>query len=311
MLRPRSRRAAPAPSTAAACARSGTGAAVRAPTRRRRAGRACPRSRSRRRAGRGRGRARRGAASGPASSAARARRRPPRRARRPPRAWPSMYGDFRSTKFAIASSASSNRSPESTTASAGSASITASQVPTASRPGEDQLRLVAHELGERGVELLAAPARVPASLRRLDAADAVRDLDELRELREPRGERHSVAAELARPAAPVPLLVGGAERLEHRRPAARAARRARAPWRRGGRSCRRPRGGPRARTRARPGTGAAAGCPEPSSRTPAAAARTLRNSWSYLSDFSAMSSPNHFACSCASEWQPTLTSSAV
>ena len=26
-----------------------------------------------------------------------------------------------------------------------------------------------------------------------------------------------------------------------------------------------------------------------------------------LDDFSAMSSPNHFACSCASEWQPTLT----
>ena len=34
-------------------------------------------------------------------------------------------------------------------------------------------------------------------------------------------------------------------------------------------------------------------------------------SWSYLSDFSAMSSPNHLACSWASEWQPTLTSSAV
>ncbi len=28
-------------------------------------------------------------------------------------------------------------------------------------------------------------------------------------------------------------------------------------------------------------------------------------------DFSAMSSPIHFACSCASVWQPTLTSNAV
>jgi hypothetical protein len=35
-----------------------------------------------------------------------------------------------------------------------------------------------------------------------------------------------------------------------------------------------------------------------------------RNSWSYF-DFIAMSSPNHFACSCASEWQPTLIRSAV
>ena len=41
--------------------------------------------------------------------------------------------------------------------------------------------------------------------------------------------------------------------------------------------------------------------PAPSRRIPAAAARRLRNSWSYLPDFSAMSSPNHFACSCASE----------
>jgi hypothetical protein len=38
---------------------------------------------------------------------------------------------------------------------------------------------------------------------------------------------------------------------------------------------------------------------------------TLRISWSYLPDFSAMSSPNHFACSWASERQPTLTSRAV
>ena len=32
---------------------------------------------------------------------------------------------------------------------------------------------------------------------------------------------------------------------------------------------------------------------------------------SYLAAFSAMSSPNHFACSWASVWQPTLMSSAV
>ena len=37
--------------------------------------------------------------------------------------------------------------------------------------------------------------------------------------------------------------------------------------------------------------------PDPSRRIPADAARTLWNSWSYFPAFSAMSSPNHFACS--------------
>ena len=45
--------------------------------------------------------------------------------------------------------------------------------------------------------------------------------------------------------------------------------------------------------------------------TQIAAARGLVGSWSYLPDFSAMSSPNNLACSWASVWQPTLTSSAV
>ena len=46
------------------------------------------------------------------------------------------------------------------------------------------------------------------------------------------------------------------------------------------------------------GTGAAADCPEPSRRSPgggrAQAAQLVRRTWSA---FSAMSSPNHFACS--------------
>ena len=76
----RPRRAARARRTGAASARSGTGASARAPTRRRRAGRACPRSRSTRRAARSRAPARPAAAS--------RRRRPRRRAvrRRRPRA---------------------------------------------------------------------------------------------------------------------------------------------------------------------------------------------------------------------------------
>ena len=43
------------------------------------------------------------------------------------------------------------------------------------------------------------------------------------------------------------------------------------------------------------------GLPAPISRMLASAPRTLGNSYRYLPDFMAISSPNHFACSCASE----------
>ena len=49
-----------------------------------------------------------------------------------------MNGDLRSTKFAMASRAASNLSPERTIASEGSASITASQVPTSFRPSKSK-----------------------------------------------------------------------------------------------------------------------------------------------------------------------------
>ena len=101
-----------------------------------------------------------------------------------------MYGDFRSTKFAIAISAASNRSPESTTASAGSAPITASQVSTASRRRRITSRVCAEQAAQRRVELLAA-ALARQLLRGLDAADAVGDLDELGQLRDPRRQRDS------------------------------------------------------------------------------------------------------------------------
>jgi hypothetical protein len=48
-----------------------------------------------------------------------------------------------------------------------------------------------------------------------DAAGAICDLDELGELGDPRWERYVCALELARPPAPVPGLVRGAERVEH------------------------------------------------------------------------------------------------
>ena len=175
---------------------------------------------------------------------------------------------------------------------------------------EDDVGLGLHEVGQRRVEVPAAPL-ARELLRGLDSADAVRDLDELGDLRDPGGERDLLALELARPAASVPALVRRADGRRRPRPAGRAARPWFARWPRGGRSCRRPRGARRARTRARAGIGAAAGCPEPRNRIPVAAIRRLLGSWSYLIDFRAMSSPNHLACSWASEWQPTLTSSAV
>ncbi len=79
---------------------------------------------------------------------------------------------------------------------------------------EDHLGLRRHEPRELGIELLAgAPAG--ERLRRIDPSDPVRHLGELPELREPRRERNVLALEVARPPAPVPLLVRPAERVEH------------------------------------------------------------------------------------------------
>ena len=47
-----------------------------------------------------------------------------------------MYGDFRSTNSAIARNARSTPAPDSTTVSAGSASITICQVPTSDSPSK-------------------------------------------------------------------------------------------------------------------------------------------------------------------------------
>ena len=87
---------------------------------------------------------------------------------------------------------------------------------------EDLLRAIAEQRGERGIELLAA-ALARQRGRRRDAADAVRDLDELRELRDARRDRHVCARQPARPAAPVPLLVGRADARDAPRRAGRAA----------------------------------------------------------------------------------------
>ena len=82
--------------------------------------------------------------------------------------------------------------------------------------GQDDLGFGVDQIRDRRIEVLPTP--VPDERpHALHAADAVRDLDELGHLGDPRRDRHLVARELAWPAAPVPALVRGAERVEHRR----------------------------------------------------------------------------------------------
>ena len=198
-------------------------------------------------------------------------------------AWPSVYGDLRSTKSAIASSAASTARRTSTTASAGSASITASHVATASSPRE-HLRLVAERAPrQRRVELLRRRARRASSLAASTPPDAVRHLDELRELGDPRGERDRRRPR-ARPASPcrptARRRAPSASSTASGSPSSR--RRAPAPSPRGGRSSRRPRGGPRRANSSPIRKRCSGGLPGAEEPQPGDAARTLRSSWSYL-----------------------------
>ena len=87
-------------------------------------------------------------------------------------------------------------------------SMTASQVAAVSRPPRISSASRAQQRGQRRVELRAAHACAPASVAASVPPDAVRDLDELGQLRDPRRDRDTVARQLPRPALPVPLLVG-------------------------------------------------------------------------------------------------------
>ena len=89
--------------------------------------------------------------------------------------------------------------------------MTAPHTPTVSRPRQDHVGLGLDQVGEHRVEVPAAPL-ARELLRRLDSAEAVRDLDELGDVRDAGGERDLVALELAGPAAPVPALVRRADR---------------------------------------------------------------------------------------------------
>ena len=179
--------------TDGACARSGTGASAHAPTRPLRAARACPRSSSRCRAGRGRGRGRRGAASQTASRARPSCAPGPAASSATAGAWPRVYGDLRSTKFAIARSAASKLLAREHD---GERRLGVDhRVPGADgiEVREDHLGLRRHEPRELGIELLAG-ALARERLRGLDASDPVRDLGELA-----RAARASPRAERPRP----------------------------------------------------------------------------------------------------------------
>ena len=287
----------------AASARSGTGASARAPTRLRRAARACPRSRSTRRAGRGRARDPPGAASAisrrqagraalPASAASSATAaRVTERVRRlqvdevrdrEQRRVEALAGEHDRERGLGLRSPHPRSRP-----SRGRARIIV-RVGAQQRRRASGSNCLPPRLRASAVAASTPPTRCATSTN--SASCASRD-----------AIGTSLACELAGPAAPVPLLVRRADRLEHRRRQPELLGERPRERRRAGRSCRRPRGDRRSRTRARAGSGAAAGCPRPTSRIAASRRARCPGSWSYLPDLSAMSSPNHFACSCASE----------
>ena len=175
-----------------------------------------PGSRSRRRAGRGRARARRGAAARTSASGSPSRARRLRGELGDRTRVPRKYGDFRSTKSAIAS----ERGVEALARRARPRARARRRSPRPSSPTVVEARrgctlgLGLDEVGQRGSN--CSPRRSRASC----LAAARRRPCGSRPRRTPRPARCGRRAgprspsQLARPAAAVPALVGGAERLE-------------------------------------------------------------------------------------------------
>ena len=257
-----------------ASARSDTDASARAPTRPRRAARACPRSSSRCRAGRDRARDPRDAASAPPRPAARAARPPRPRARRRRghgRAC-TATSDRRSSRSPGARRRTAprrgrpraparprSRHPTSRPNRGRRAACPASAHMSAASAGSN---CFPPRLRASAFAASTPPTRCATSMNSPSCASLAAS-----------GTR--LALEPGRPAAPVPLLVGRAERLERRRRAARAARRASARWPRGApimsSTSLRPESANSSPTRKR----CSGGLPEPRRRIAAAIARGL------------------------------------
>ena len=154
------------------------------------------------------------------------------------REWPSVYGDLRSTKLAIASSAASNCSSDSTTVSAGSASMTADHVSTRVEAAEDRRRR-----RRRGRPTSAGSNWVPAR-RRATLRAASTPLEPIAPPRRTRPAARSArrsGTSSPRPAPRAspcrPTARRRAERIAAPESTARAPRRACGPAWRAGRSC--------------------------------------------------------------------------
>ena len=173
--------------------------------------------------------------------------------------------------------------------------------PDGVEPAEDRLGSRQSTAATRRVELRAASSRASATAASVPPRRCATSTNSANcAIREASG---ICSRSAPGPAAPVPALIGAADALEHRLREPELLARRCAPAGRAARSSRPPHGGRTSRRPGRRAADAAAGCPCPAAapRPPPRAGRGDRRPGRTWSAFTAMSSPNHFACSCASE----------
>ena len=212
--------------------------------------------------------------------------------------WPSVNGDFRSTKFAMAASARSSWSGDSSMASAGSAAITVRQAGTASRPPNISSARAHSSATRAGSNCL--PARLRASAV-APGTPLTRCATSIYSASWAILAATGIAPALSTPGQPRPSHCSYAAPTPSRAGPGSSSCSARfcaslACWEIIPSSWRCPEKANSSPTRNR----CSGGLPAPTRRMVASAPRTLPSSWAYFPDLSAMSSPNHFACSCAS-----------
>ena len=210
-----------------------------------------------------------------------------------------MNGDFRSTKFAMAASARSSWSGDSSTARAGSAAITVRQAGAASRPPNISSARAHSSAARSGSNCL--PARLRASAV-APATPPTRCATSMNSASWAILAATGIAPAFSVPGQPCPSHCSYAAPTPSRTvpgssSCSASVRASLACWEIIPSSSRCPEKANSSPTRNR----CSGGLPAPTSRMVASTPRTLPSSWAYLPDLSVMSSPNHFACSCASE----------